>query len=86
MDGEEFRCHKIVLASFSPYFKAMFSADLAESKQEKVSINRVESSMIRLLIDYAYTSEVLITPNNVQSLLSAANLLEVSRLHIGFNN
>ena len=33
--------------------------------------------MIRLLVDYAYTSEVLITRTNVQSLLSAANLLEV---------
>ena len=43
----------------------------------QVSINGVESEMIRLLINYAYTSEVRITKTNVQSLLSAANLLEV---------
>ena len=55
----------------------MFSGDLAESKQDKVSINGVESAMIKLLVDYAYTSEVHITKHNVQSLLSAANLLEV---------
>ncbi len=77
VDGEEFACHKIVLASFSSYFKAMFAGDLAESKQNKVSINGVESDMIKQLINYAYTSEILITKENVQSLLSAANLLEV---------
>ena len=77
VDGDEYPCHKIVLCSFSPYFKAMFSGDLAESKQDKVSINGVESAMIKLLVDYAYTSEVHITKHNVQSLLSAANLLEV---------
>ncbi|XP_077979712.1 kelch-like protein 24 [Glandiceps talaboti] len=77
VDGKEFRCHRLVLASFSPYFKAMFSGELAESKQEKVSINGVEASMIELLIQYAYTAEIIITKANVQSLLSAANLLEV---------
>ncbi len=34
--------------------------------------------MIQLLVEYAYTSEIHITKDNVQSLLSAANLLEVS--------
>ena len=74
---DEYTCHKIVLASFSQYFKAMFSGQLAESRQDKVSINGVEGPMIKALIDYAYTSEVLITKTNVQSLLSVANLLEV---------
>ena len=77
VDGEEFPCHKIVLASFSPYFKAMFAGDMAESRQEKVSINGMEPVMMQLLIEYAYTSEILITKTNVQSLLSGANLLEV---------
>ena len=77
VDEQEFPCHRIVLASFSPYFKAMFATDMAESKQNKIVINGVEAPMIKKLIDYAYTSEVLITKSNVQSLLSAANLLEI---------
>ena len=76
-DGVEIECHKIVLASFSPYFQAMFSVDLKESQQDKVCIQGVESDMIKLLIDYAYTSVVQITKTNVQSLLSAANLLRI---------
>ncbi len=33
VDGDEYPCHKVVLCSFSPYFKAMFSGEMAESKQ-----------------------------------------------------
>ena len=77
VDGEQIICHKVVLASFSSYFKAMFTGNLVESEQSKVAINGVEPVMVKLLVNYAYTSEVWINKDNVQSLLSAANLLEV---------
>uniref|UniRef100_A0A3Q3WSV2 BTB domain-containing protein n=1 Tax=Mola mola TaxID=94237 RepID=A0A3Q3WSV2_MOLML len=64
--GQEFPCHRIVLASFSSYFQAMFSTDLIESKQERVAINGVEPQMIGMLVSYAYTSEVYISKANVQ--------------------
>ena len=76
-ENVEVQCHKIVLASFSPYFQAMFSVDLKESQQDKITIKGVEADMIKVLIDYAYTSSVQITKTNVQSLLSAANLLRI---------
>uniref|UniRef100_A0A8C8G862 BTB domain-containing protein n=1 Tax=Oncorhynchus tshawytscha TaxID=74940 RepID=A0A8C8G862_ONCTS len=75
--GQEFPCHRIVLASFSSYFQAMFSTDLMESRQERVAINGVESQMIGMLVSYAYTAEVVISKANVQALLAAANLLDV---------
>nr|XP_040047120.1 LOW QUALITY PROTEIN: kelch-like protein 20 [Gasterosteus aculeatus aculeatus] len=75
--GQEFPCHRIVLASFSSYFQAMFSTDLIESKQERVAINGVEPQMIGMLVSYAYTSQVYISKANVQALLAAANLLDV---------
>ncbi|XP_056263451.1 kelch-like protein 2 isoform X2 [Pseudoliparis swirei] len=75
--GQEFPCHRIVLASFSSYFQAMFSTNLIESKQERVAINGVEPQMFGMLVSYAYTSEVYISNANVQALLAAANLLDV---------
>ncbi|TSK77144.1 Kelch-like protein 20 [Bagarius yarrelli] len=75
--GQEFPCHRIVLASFSSYFQAMFSTDLIESRQERVAINGVEPHMIGMLVSYAYTAEVVISKANVQALLAAANLLDV---------
>ncbi|XP_069761585.1 LOW QUALITY PROTEIN: kelch-like protein 3 [Narcine bancroftii] len=76
-DGQEIPCHRIVLASFSSYFRAMFSTGLLESRQERVAINGVEAHMVGLLVTYAYTACVRITRANVQALLAAANLLDV---------
>ena len=55
----------------------MFLGNLVESRQEEVAVNGIESDMMSLLLDYAYTSKVVITLSNVQSLLGAANLLQV---------
>ena len=38
VDQEEFPCHRNVLAVSSPYFRAMFSSDLKESKEAKISL------------------------------------------------
>lgn len=79
-EAVEYPCHKVVLASFSPYFKAMFSSQMAEQTQNRVVLNGVEADTLRDLIDYAYTSTITITRANVQSLLSAANLLDVAQV------
>ena len=77
VDGQEFPVHKSVLAAASSYFKAMFTCNLAESNLAKVPINGVEPGIIKQLLDYAYSSEITISKDNVQNLLSAANLLEM---------
>lgn len=77
VDGTKFPAHRNVLSSFSPYFRAMFLSKLAESKQSVVALRGIEADMLGLLLDYAYTSSIVITRANVQSLLSAANLLQI---------
>ena len=77
VEESEFSVHKCVLSSFSPYFKAMFTGGLVEAAQDVVTLHNVEPTMISGLIDYAYTGQITITKHNVQSMLSAANLLEI---------
>ena len=55
----------------------MFGTEMAEKSRERVILNGVEPAMINLIVQYAYTSEINVTKTNVQSLLSAANLLQV---------
>lgn len=77
VDNEEFPCHKCVLAALSSYFLAMFSSELAESKQKKIFFNELDPETMRAIIEFAYTSNLNINESNVQSLLSAANLFDI---------
>ena len=77
VDAEEFACHKCVLASLSKYFNAMFSSELAERKMTMITLNDLDPSTLKSIIDYAYTSYLTINDNNVQALLSASNLFDI---------
>ncbi|XP_049826565.1 ring canal kelch homolog isoform X2 [Aethina tumida] len=73
----EIPAHKMVLASCSPYFYAMFSS-FEESRQDRITLQEVDHQALSLLVEYAYTSEVQVTEDNVQVLLPAANLLQLT--------
>ncbi|CAB1337007.1 unnamed protein product, partial [Coregonus sp. 'balchen'] len=73
----EVPAHKLVLASCSPYFCAMFTGDMSESKAQQVEIREVDGQTLRKLVDYIYTAEIEVTEDNVQVLLPAASLLQL---------
>lgn len=66
-ENMEIPAHKMVLASCSPYFYAMFSgSDFEESRQDRITVQGVDFHALQLLIDYVYTSHVDVTEENVQ--------------------
>lgn len=67
----------MVLAACSPYFFAMFSS-FEESRQDRIVLKEVDNLALSLLVEYVYTSEVQVTEENVQVLLPAANLLQLT--------
>ncbi|TKS72839.1 Kelch-like protein 3 [Collichthys lucidus] len=73
----EVPAHRVVLASCSPYFCAMFTGDMSESKAHQVEIREVDGQTLRKLVDYIYTAEIEVTEDNVQVLLPAASLLQL---------
>lgn len=50
--------HRVILSACSPYFRAMFTGELAESRQTEVVIRDIDERAMELLIDFAYTSQV----------------------------
>lgn len=68
-DGVEIPGHKMVLASCSPYFYAMFTS-FEESKQDRITLQGVDNYALSLLVDYVYTSEVHVTEENVQVIIN----------------
>ena len=75
-DGHDFRAHRLVLASASGYFRAMFLTDMKESHEKRVLIKQVASDSMRALVDFAYTSSIRINFTNVVEILSSASLLQ----------
>lgn len=76
VDEEEIKAHRVVLAANSAYFYSMFTTDMCESVQERISLKGIEFEAVELLVNFCYTSSIKITEKNVQNLLSVSNLLQ----------
>lgn len=78
--GFEIPCHRNVLASSSPYFKAMFCNNFRESHQPKVILKGIDADILDQIILYVYTGEILISTENVLCLLETASMLQYTKL------
>lgn len=64
-DGTIVFGHKVVLASTSQYFHAMFTS-FEESNKDHVIIRELDSIALKLLVDFIYTAQIMVTEDNVQ--------------------
>ncbi|XP_057590164.1 kelch-like protein 38 [Hippopotamus amphibius kiboko] len=76
----EVPCHRSVLASSSPYFRAMFCSNFRESSEAKVQLKGLDSPTLERIILYVYTGEAHITGETVLPLMEAASMLQYPKL------
>ncbi len=79
-DDKEIPCHRNVLVSSSPYFRAMFCSNFRESSQARVDLKGIASEVIECVVDYIYTGTITITMELVLPLMQAASMLHYGRL------
>jgi kelch-like protein 1/4/5 len=51
--------HRLVVATLSDYFRAMFESNMLETKQREIIINDIDSDALEKLILYAYEGRLI---------------------------
>jgi len=81
--GQTIRAHRIILSTFSPYFRTIFESQPFSNnpcQYPVIVIKDLETSELRTIIDFIYKGEVSVSRDKLQSVLQAAKALEVSGL------
>ncbi|XP_066289713.1 kelch repeat and BTB domain-containing protein 2-like [Branchiostoma lanceolatum] len=77
VEGRRFPCHRLVLSAASPYFRAMFTNDMAESRQKTVILQGLDAGMFGEILSYIYSGILHVSLDKVQALYQAADLLQL---------
>lgn len=78
--GSKIYAHKIILSAASPYFRAMFTGEMTESRQNQITIKDIDETAMEMLIDFCYTSKITVDEKIVQTLLPAACILQLQEV------
>ncbi|XP_066283327.1 kelch repeat and BTB domain-containing protein 8-like [Branchiostoma lanceolatum] len=77
VEGRQLPCHRLVLSAASPYFRAMFTSGMAESRQKTVVLQGLDASMFGEILSYIYSGTLHVSLDKVQPLYQAADLLQL---------
>lgn len=80
-ESEIFPVHKVVMAAVSPYFNAMFCrAGMRECSMMEIPLQNMRAPILKMVVEFAYTSEINICEANVCALLPAATMFQISHI------
>ena len=80
VEGHSFPCHRLILATMSPYFKSMFMSGFRETNQKEIEIPEVSRIAFEQLKSFMYTGKCVITPANAMELLNGAAVFQLTGL------
>ncbi|XP_010878570.2 kelch-like protein 9 isoform X2 [Esox lucius] len=82
---DTFPVHRVIMASASDYFKAMFTGGMREQEMKTIKLHAVSKTGLKNIIDFIYTSRLRLSMADLQDTLEAANFLQVLPV-LGFCN
>ncbi|XP_055350104.1 kelch-like protein 20 [Paramacrobiotus metropolitanus] len=71
-------CHRAILSAHSSYFRSMFSAEWKESFQKEIPLQNISFNTLNTLVTYAYTLQICLDDDSVESVLVAALFFDFS--------
>jgi hypothetical protein len=78
--NEKFPCHRIILASASPYFQALLTHTFKENNLNSIELHDIEPQIFSLLLHYIYSGQIELDENNVQELLIASDMFQLDEI------
>ena len=72
--------HKIILASRSDFFKAMFTSNMKENQEGYVTLESIENNILDKIINFLYTGNITLIPSEVEELLDASHMLGIDQV------
>ncbi|XP_016372934.1 kelch-like protein 9 isoform X1 [Sinocyclocheilus rhinocerous] len=75
--SETFPVHRVIMASASDYFKAMFTGGMREQELKEIKLHGVSTVGLKNIIEFIYTSRVSLGLGTLQDTLEAASFLQV---------
>lgn len=65
-DGSSFPIHRVIVSSFSPYFRVYFTNSLHEGQPEYTEMNLLDvpAYIVSMIVEFAYTRRCQVTPLN----------------------
>ena len=79
-EGTKFPAHRVVLATASPYFKAMFTGGFKENQMSEITLNDTSSEGLKCVLDAIYTGELSLSAENVCDIIPLANQLQLNEI------
>ncbi|XP_041496418.1 kelch-like protein 13 isoform X6 [Microtus oregoni] len=69
--------HRVMMASASDYFKAMFTGGMKEQELMCIKLHGVSKVGLRKIIDFIYTAKLSLNMDTLQDTLEAASFLQI---------
>ncbi|KTG34097.1 hypothetical protein cypCar_00005296 [Cyprinus carpio] len=74
-----FQAHRGVLAAYSPFFHSLFASS-KELRRVELSLESLKPQGLQQILNFIYTSKLLVSSCNAQDVLKAATVLQMSNI------
>ena len=73
-------CHKLVIAVYSPYMKAMLMSNLVEAAKQEIRFDLISLDIMNIMLEYMYSDTVNFHSNQLMDLIVASDYLQMTEL------
>ncbi|GFO32365.1 kelch-like protein 21 [Plakobranchus ocellatus] len=76
----EFKCHRVILASVSGFFRGLLRSGMKECLESRVELKSISGDVFSQILDCIYSGRSILTTENIFDIWAAADILDASFL------